>query len=488
MRKNIWKRVTGLLCAVAMLAAAVPVYAEDSAEASVPEAKFATEEPEGDYEATDENPASWSDQSEEEIASAAQADPTDPINIVVKYQQTSARNMLSLINQFRTSGSAWFWNSDNKTKTTNYKAAALQYDYGLEQIAMQRAAEIACSFSHTRPDNTSCFTAKDSKNHSSHAENIAVTYSSSESNAFNLFKEENQNYSNQGHRRIMLSSGYKAVGIAHVYAGGYHFWVQEFRTSATGVAQTAANNSQAAVKVNVSANRLNEKTLFLSTDDFVLMQGKTHATPSAILRLRFKDCFPSGQYVLVGNLPMKWTIKDTSLATVSGSSATGLKPGKTQITGTVQGNAFGTSKTISLTVVSDKSIPMYRLYNPNSGEHFYTKDVSERNAVVKAGWRLEGVGWYAPQKSNTPVYRLYNPNAGDHHYTLSAQEVNNLVKAGWKYEGIRWYSDDYKRVPLYRQYNPNAKAGAHNYTTSKKENDYLVKVGWRAEGICWYGM
>lgn len=135
-----------------------------------------------------------------------------------------------------------------------------------------------------------------------------------------------------------------------------------------------------------------------------------------------------------------------------------------------------------------KKVQMHRLYNPNSGEHFYTADKNEKDHLVAVGWKYEGEGWKAPDQSKTPVYRLYNANAGDHHYTLDANEKDYLVKVGWKYEGIGWYSDDAKSVPLYRQYNPNAKAGSHNYTTNKAENDSLVKLGWKAEGIGWYGM
>lgn len=127
---------------------------------------------------------------------------------------------------------------------------------------------------------------------------------------------------------------------------------------------------------------------------------------------------------------------------------------------------------------------MHRLYNPNSGEHFYTASSAERDNVKKAGWRYEGIGWQAP-KSGSPVYRLYNPNAGDHHYTLNVAEKNNLVKVGWRYEGISWYSGGSK--PLYRLYNPNAKAGSHHYTLLQSERDNLIKKGWRNEGIGWYG-
>ena len=129
---------------------------------------------------------------------------------------------------------------------------------------------------------------------------------------------------------------------------------------------------------------------------------------------------------------------------------------------------------------------MYRLYNPNSGEHFYTANTNERDLLKRVGWNDEGIGWYAPTSGN-PVYRVYNPNAGDHHYTPHKSERDHLIKVGWRYEGIGWYSDKNKTIPLYRAYNPNARAGSHNYTVSKAEQNHLIKVGWRNENIAWYG-
>lgn len=131
---------------------------------------------------------------------------------------------------------------------------------------------------------------------------------------------------------------------------------------------------------------------------------------------------------------------------------------------------------------------MYRLYNPNSGEHFYTADTNEADNVIEHGWKYEGVGWTAPVSSQLPVYRMYNPNAGDHHYTMNAVEKDMLVSKGWNYEGIGWYSASGSGVPLYRQYNPNAVTGTHNYTINKNENDNLKRLGWHEEGIGWYGL
>ena len=136
-----------------------------------------------------------------------------------------------------------------------------------------------------------------------------------------------------------------------------------------------------------------------------------------------------------------------------------------------------------------KCATMYRLYNPNSGEHFYTSNVSEKDYLDSIGWNYEGIAWNAPVSSDKPVYRLYNPNAGDHHYTTNAAEKDHLVSVGWNYEGIGWYSSGEDAQPLYRLYNPNATgAGSHHYTTSAGERDNLKSIGWNDEGIAWYGV
>ncbi|MDO4623482.1 MAG: L,D-transpeptidase family protein, partial [Eubacteriales bacterium] len=133
-------------------------------------------------------------------------------------------------------------------------------------------------------------------------------------------------------------------------------------------------------------------------------------------------------------------------------------------------------------------VEMYRLYNKNTGEHFYTGNLVERDNLSYLGWTYEGVGWIAPSTSKTPVYRLYNKNAGDHIYTTSAVERDTLVGAGWTYEMIAWYSADGGINPVYRQYNPNAQTGTHNFTIDGNEDKSLGNAGWKREGIGWYAM
>lgn len=141
-------------------------------------------------------------------------------------------------------------------------------------------------------------------------------------------------------------------------------------------------------------------------------------------------------------------------------------------------------ETYNLTIYDTTAVALYRVYNPNSGEHFYTQDTNERKHLVSVGWRDEGIAWLAPNAGQA-VYRVYNPNSGDHHYTTDTNEVSHLVSVGWRNEGQRFYSGNKKSI--YRVYNPNAKVGTHHYTFDQNEKQVLVNKGWRDEGIGFYG-
>ncbi|MGC3388318.1 mannosyl-glycoprotein endo-beta-N-acetylglucosamidase, partial [Enterococcus faecium] len=71
-------------------------------------------------------------------------------------------------------------------------------------------------------------------------------------------------------------------------------------------------------------------------------------------------------------------------------------------------------------------------------------------ALPPVGWEYEGIAWQAPP-SGQPVYRLYNPYSGDHHFTMAQSEITSFTKIGWRYEGLSFYSGGYK--PIYRLFN-----------------------------------
>ena len=129
---------------------------------------------------------------------------------------------------------------------------------------------------------------------------------------------------------------------------------------------------------------------------------------------------------------------------------------------------------------------MYRMYNPNTGEHFYTGSMVERRNIEAAGWKYEGVGFTICANEGAPVYRLYQPSTGEHLYTMDPAEKNYLAARGWNVEGIAFNSCPKMDVPQYRLYNPNATIGAYHFTASIEERDYLLSLGWQDQGIGFY--
>ncbi|AIS03134.1 L,D-transpeptidase family protein [Lactococcus lactis] len=159
---------------------------------------------------------------------------------------------------------------------------------------------------------------------------------------------------------------------------------------------------------------------------------------------------------------------------------------KTLVLATASVLAVGTFASMNQTKASaDSSMPVYRLYNNNTGEHFYTKNNYERTSLINVGWNYEGIGWYG-LSNGAPVYRVYNPNArgGDHYYTKSKYEAQSLVSKGWRWDNNgapAFYSAG--NTNLYVAYNPNASSGSHNYTTNSFEQNSLLNAGWKYGSI-----
>ncbi|MCR5582804.1 MAG: InlB B-repeat-containing protein [Eggerthellaceae bacterium] len=264
---------------------------------------------------------------------------------------------------------------------------------------------------------------------------------------------------------------------ASVADGAVTITPQETGTATVTLATAKTKNYAASVHVFTLISTAGEIQVTVNAPDLTYT-GKPQSLGSV-------STIPANATVKYGTTADECTLSSAPSRTVIGTYTTyytveapyyTTKTGSWQTTISASGDTPGDSQA------------MYRLYNPNGGEHFYTASAEERDGLRKLGWKYEGIGWTAPATSNTPVYRLYNPNGGDHHYTSSAQERDWLRGLGWKYEGIGWYSDDNKTTPLYRLYNPNAKSGSHHYTTSASERDGLRKLGWHYEGIGWYGL
>ena len=180
-----------------------------------------------------------------------------------EYCQSDARAMLKMINDFRTGSDAWQYDqSGNKEYIKGL--SALKYDYELEKVAMQRAAELVLSVLDSskpygpvlRPNGTYLtHLMKEYGTFGYASENIYkdISGSMTTTQVFEYWKESNaNNYDGQGFRRNMLSQNYKTVGIACVeYAGRLH-WVQVFSDAEWNTTKaTSALDAAKASKVDV---------------------------------------------------------------------------------------------------------------------------------------------------------------------------------------------------------------------------------------------
>ena len=378
----------------------------------------------------------------------------------------------------------------------------LQLDVELTETAMQRAAELSVLYSHNRPDGTNCLTAFPTMGFTTWGENIAIGYDSAADvmegwfySERKLYEEGERDRDKVGHYLNIINPDFKSIGIG-CFVQGTYYWEQAL-SGEEPARITTGGTVEKSHRINIDYDVCGTDQGFNKNEDLTgktLAVGETFEMHYDVTNDRWRY-----NYVTLDPSCVTWTSSDTSVCTVSPAGVvTARAVGKATVTATLPS---GRSLSHEWTVVEAKpesTQVMYRLYNPNSGEHFYTASTAERDATIAAGWNDEGIGWTAPSESDTPVYRLYSGT--DHHYTTSIVERDHLIDVGWTLEGdnaegIAWYSDDQKRVPLYRQFNPNVdptapfnNSGSHNYTTSLEEHEQLISIGWRGEDIGWYGV
>lgn len=111
--------------------------------------------------------------------------------------------------------------------TNNYRSlvgvSSLTLDSSLVEAASIRAKELSDSFSHTRPNGSSCFTVLSELgiSYGTAGENIAAGYSSSQS-VMEGWR------SSSGHYKNIISSKFKKIGIGVNIINNQYYWVQIF--------------------------------------------------------------------------------------------------------------------------------------------------------------------------------------------------------------------------------------------------------------------
>ncbi len=213
---------------------------------------------------------------------------------------------------------------------------------------MKRAAEIALSYDHERPMGKCDIYRQENISYQYAGENIAAGQTTA-SQVNDAWREDNEIYDGQGHRRNMLSSKFNCVGIGHVYYNGVHYWVEEFAyRPEINTTKVLANDSTETVSVSVDKTKIKEVDVTFDQDSYSLRIGEN--TTPAIKETRIDvEYFWSGGRGLapVLDTPVV-SIADSSVASYSNNTLSGLKEGTTKLTATLYGITASGSATVSV--------------------------------------------------------------------------------------------------------------------------------------------
>lgn len=296
----------------------------------------------------------------------------ETVSFTVYQSQDDAREMLQLVNTFRTKSNQWQYKSNGSKEYFNTNSSnqlgKFTYDYGLEQIAMQRARELVLCYmsTHERPDGSARRTCTYNGIYSDN-ENISCGSLTAEK-AQKGFEEEDCDYSGQGHRRALLNKDYTRIGIAHVVYMGRDYWVQEFGINGTGASKTEAINKNVTAKLTILTADKTVTAPYFVGENFI--DGEYDNNYNHNLYVTYgstqKDEWnladlPDMTYYTTWNLgyrteleavildkkitpSWKCTIKDTSIAELSGNYIMPKKAGTTTMTAICKDSNIGTIK------------------------------------------------------------------------------------------------------------------------------------------------
>jgi hypothetical protein len=128
-------------------------------------------------------------------------------------------------------------------------------------------------------------------------------------------------------------------------------------------------------------------------------------------------------------------------------------------------------------------VPFLRAYNRYANYHFFTVSEPEFQFVVAHGYDDESTGRSLFKVSNVeqpgtvPIFRMYNPHTGRHYYTAAAGERDILKGLGWVFEitaGHLFPEAGPGRAEVFRLYNRDS--GTHLYTHQVGEKDAILQM------------
>ena len=348
------------------------------------------------------------------------------------HHQSEAREMLRLLNEFRTGGT-WYWNQDNTTKTNiaPNELQPLQWDYELEKLAIKRAEEIAIFFSHTRPAGN--------ERELLTGENIAAGQENFNS-AFIAWREDDDSYLWQGHRRNMLNNRYTHVGIACVERDGRKYWVQNFSFRGYGNTPIELNNSTEQVRVNIKKDLIKEVGIEVRTVDWYvgMLLPKNEDSDYFVIdageSIKIQEPMPyyliEDRKVYVSDVKITSRSEDESIAVVgSDGTITGISKGKTRIIyeGLFFNGLFSDYAEITVELTDISGFSLY--FDDEEFSYSYTGNPIKPKAIADNPELVEGRDYILEYKNNIEVGKAVVVAKGINKYEGKLEKKFEIVPA-----------------------------------------------------------
>ena len=369
----------------------------------------------------------------------AQAADTATVTYQVKFDQKEARAMFDMVNQFRQSEDAWYWNRDNTEKVKQTQLEDYIWDEDLAKIAMQRAAELALSFSHTRPNGDPYYMIHMGLS----GENLSGgLYAYSTLQSFTALAETNFNYAGQGHRRNMLSEKHQRMGVGYCEVNGARFWVQVFAQRPLSSPYLPEVTDQVQVQVQTEMLQKNA-AIKVEPASLSIKAGDKIALPEAKVSLR-SDNWAGG--AVLNDAEVTWSSGDEQVLRVEGGRLVGISPGTAVLTA----KALGKEAQVQVTVAagcshshSDKSLVKAPQCTEGGQERHTCRDCGKSwiHSLPALGhkWKTDKKeasctenGWIKTACTNCgTVQKEEAQKAAGHQWQISSQEAG-CTTAGWE--------------------------------------------------------
>ncbi len=266
----------------------------------------------------------------------------------------------------------------------------LVMDPVLTECAMQRAAENAVYYSHTRPNGQSCFSILESGKHGSAGENIAAGYTSAAS-------VMNGWLNSPGHYRNIMGD-YKTVGVGCFYqSDGTIFWVQLFSaSSSSGTYNKSGVEYAESIPISVSYELFSENLTLYNMSGCSAMGVYQGASEDVRFQLENAGWNSARKVTLDGGY--KLSVADNTIARVNEEGKLlGVATGKTKL------NAKFGNVRVDIDVTVWKA-PTFSVSVTDNGNH-------------KIAWDDQGGKAY-----------LFGKNQGDDSWSLLAYPSENSAK------------------------------------------------------------